>query len=100
MAQRNVESIRSIRRKYPEVKRPSFSKGAKVIFRTYDSELMAYNGMEGTVLNTITNTKSVDIFDVGWMYEVRLSNGRKIEAFEDELTRIKKKDTGMHPFGL
>lgn len=79
--------VESLRKKYSGLKNPKFAKGDEIRFNTYDSELKVYNGYLGVVQKIITDEKSVDIFDVGWMYKVRLMNGITVDAFEDELTR-------------
>ena len=65
----------------------------RVIFDTHggDSELNYRSGEEVTVIRELSE-KEVDINDVGRMFHVRFNDGYEIDAFEDELSEINRRE--------
>lgn len=57
----------------------------KKVFNTSQSDLKEYDGMEVEIIRPLTSDEA-DLDDVGNMYEVKLHNGKIIEAFEEELS--------------
>lgn len=56
-------------------------------FRTItDSRLAKYNDMDCEIIRPLTD-KECDIEEVGQMYFIRLSNGKIIDVFEDEIVK-------------
>ena len=53
-------------------------------FQTNQSDLIQHNGKTFEVLRPLTE-KEIDIKEVGPMYEIKLSTGEVIHAFEDEI---------------
>lgn len=55
------------------------------LFHTTQSDLQQHNGKSFKVLRPLTESEA-NIRDVGMMYEIELSTGEKIQAFEDEIS--------------
>ena len=54
------------------------------IFKTSQTDLIKYNGMECEVISKL-NEVEYDKHLVGMMYNIRLLNGIKLQAFKGEL---------------
>lgn len=57
------------------------------IFKTIQSDLLKYNGMECKVLSPMVETE-YDKLEVGPMYNIQLENGLSIQAFRDEIISL------------
>lgn len=66
-----------------------FNDGEICTFDTHGGD-STYNNRSGKNIRIVRklSENEVDIFDVGTMYEVEFSDGIKIDAFEDELTKV------------
>ena len=54
------------------------------IFKTTQSDLIKYNNMKCIILNELKK-EEYDKEETGVMYNIKLENGIKIQAFSDEI---------------
>lgn len=68
----------------------AFKKGEQALFTSSDSD-SNLKAEKVTILRLLTSEEA-DLFEVGPMYKVQLENGKIVDAFYDELAKIKKRN--------